>query len=346
LHHRDYETILADIRILPTSKRGLVELARFDLTYSDLSGAKHAAGPYSVMVEYVDAQAPVTGFSDGMVMKSGTMLSFARTLKRIGEVYYAGAKDLDQTNVLRNSLWQEKGDSKPTQSEYLALTSPQIAELESTYKGRIRIALDLTVAMRKDLENVRLRLDNEGFDNEIRMMEQYVAILGKELELSAGEADRIRADNEPIPTQPEQRPLADELHGLFREIALDIGTRKGVIAVSGFATAREKQPRLVAILNEMSVVELARVERLTVVERSRLEDVLAEQELALSDLMDTEKAISVGKLTAAQFILTGSVIEMQSSVVIFGRVINVQTAEVESAAQVILSKAGELATLL
>ena len=66
----------------------------------------------------------------------------------------------------------------------------------------------------------------------------------------------------------------------------------------------------------------------------------------MSDLVDTAKAIAVGKVLAARYILTGSVIEMPSSVVIFGRIVNVETSEVESAAQVIVPKSGEVKALL
>lgn len=346
LHHRDYETILAEVRIQPTEKRGRTELARFTLSYKDVSGAEHRAGPFTVTVELVGAESPVTGYSDGMVVRSGSMLRFARALKSIGEVYYAGGKELDKVNALRTSLWKAKGGASPSNAEYLELTSPEITELESAYKGRLRAAVDLTVAMKKELVNVRLRSDDQGFDDEIRMMDEYLAVFGKELELESGELARIGADTELAPRQVEKRPLTDELYSLFQEIALDIDAEKGVIAVSGFATSRGTQPRLVAILNEMGVVELAKIQRLTVVERSRLEDVLKEQQLAVSDLVDTEKAVSVGKMLAAGLILTGSVIEMPSSVVIFGRIVNVETSEVESAAQVILPKTGELATLL
>ncbi len=73
---------------------------------------------------------------------------------------------------------------------------------------------------------------------------------------------------------------------------------------------------------------------------------LKEQELALADLVDTTKAISVGKVLAAQYILTGTLIEMPNSVVIFGRVVNVETTEIESAAQVIVPKNREVRALL
>ncbi len=50
--------------------------------------------------------------------------------------------------------------------------------------------------------------------------------------------------------------------------------------------------------------------------------------------MDTSRAIEIGKFLTANYIVTGSLIEMSGSVVIFGRIINVETGEIESVAQV------------
>jgi curli biogenesis system outer membrane secretion channel CsgG len=82
------------------------------------------------------------------------------------------------------------------------------------------------------------------------------------------------------------------------------------------------------------------------VERQKIEAVLKEQELALSDLMDTSQAIQIGVLLAANYIVTGTVIEMASTVVIFGRIVNVETGEVESVAQVIVPKDADVQKLL
>ena len=71
--------------------------------------------------------------------------------------------------------------------------------------------------------------------------------------------------------------------------------------------------------------------------------VLAEQKLALSDLIDTTNAIKVGHILTVSHMLTGTVLTMPGSVVIFGRVINVETAEVESAAQVIVPRSSNVA---
>jgi len=77
-----------------------------------------------------------------------------------------------------------------------------------------------------------------------------------------------------------------------------------------------------------------------------MDAVLAEQELALSDLMDTTKAVRVGQLLSANYILTGTVVAMNRSVVIFGRIINVETSAIESAGQVIVPRNREVNSML
>ena len=94
------------------------------------------------------------------------------------------------------------------------------------------------------------------------------------------------------------------------------------------------------------MVEITKIPTLTVIERDKMDMILDEHALSLSDLMDTGKAIDVGRLLTADHMLTGTVIEMPNSVVIFGRIINVETAEIESAAQVIVPKNREVEALL
>jgi TolB-like protein len=121
---------------------------------------------------------------------------------------------------------------------------------------------------------------------------------------------------------------------------------RGTIAVSGFTTKAGTPSALLDLLNETAIVQIGRIDTLTLVEREKLDALLEEQALALSDLMDTTKAIEVGKFLAANYIVTGSVIEMAATVVIFGRIINVESGEVESVAQVIVPRNEDVNALL
>ena len=87
--------------------------------------------------------------------------------------------------------------------------------------------MDITVAMKKEAANARLRLDNEGFDDEIEILDRYIDILGAELEWEQARLTTVKGD-------------------------LEMAT----------------------------------------VEWDKLDLFLTEQELALSDLMDTENAVT------------------------------------------------------
>ena len=304
LHHRDYETILVQFRIAPLNLEGKSNLARFSLKYKDLHGNTRYKGPFYLDVSFVDVDYPVAGFSDAMVLRSGTMLHFAKVLQEIGKSYYG------------------------------------------SYGGNAQYALDLTTDIRKEILNARERLDYIGFDDEIGMLDNYLRIFSGELAKTELDRVRIVEDVEIIPPVRD-RSLHDHMENLYREMTLDLSSRKtGTIAVSGFSMKDGKTTELTALLDEMAMVEITKLQTLTVIERGRMDMILEEQALSLSDLMDTGKAIDVGRLLTADHMLTGTVIEMPNSVVIFGRIINVETAEIESAAQVIVAKNREVEALL
>jgi len=367
LHHRDYETILVRIRIPPNRIRippqririppnrlrippqririppqeiaEERELARFSLTFTNADGKPDQAGPFILKARMVTSNHPVTGFSNGKILRSGTMLHFAQSLLKIGELYYSSQEDIKKINSL--AVHSSAGKLR---SEVPA--NPEIQELEKRVTSSMKEAMSITNATKKELINTRLRLDNEGFDDEIDILNSYIRILGKELKLEQSETTRIVEDREIAPPVKE-RSLPDHLGNLFREITLNLQIEgERVLAISGFTSKKTETSQLISLLNEMAVVELAKIDTLKLVEREKLLDVLREQELALSDLMDTSKAITVGKFLSAGLILTGTVIEMSGSVIIFGRVIDVETAEIQSAAQVIVDKNADVNSLL
>jgi len=88
LHHGDYETILAHIKVHPQRFTGTMDLARFSIQYEDVYGNPQQSGPHILRANVVEAQHPVAGFTDGKILESGTMLHFAQNLKTIGELYH------------------------------------------------------------------------------------------------------------------------------------------------------------------------------------------------------------------------------------------------------------------
>ncbi|MBN1697439.1 MAG: VWA domain-containing protein [Spirochaetales bacterium] len=342
LHHRDYETMLVHVNIPPNNYKGKKDVLRFTLSYTDLGGKRKKIGPYTLASKFVTDPSPVTGFSDAMVLRSGTMMQFALELKTIGGIYYNARKEIDELNNLKNRLWSDD----MTEDQYETLTSPDIEALETKITAVMKSIFDRCLDIRKVLENVRLRLDNEGFEDEIKIMDNYISIIGKELAYDEKQVAEIR-ENAEIEVPVKDRSIEAHLSHLFDEMILGFPSGgEGVIAVSGFTSKPERPMRLLDLLNEMAIAKFSGLDTMTMVERDKLDIILEEQELAVSDLMDTTTAIRIGNFLAADFIVTGTVIEMGSSLAVFGRVINVETAEVESVAQVIVQKNSEVKKLL
>jgi hypothetical protein len=202
--------------------------------------------------------------------------------------------------------------------------------------------------LRKQLTNTRLRLGENTFDDELAVLEQYMRILGRQIGLKDPIVEQIIADEEMAPPE-KNRPLPEHLDNLFRELLLRLKEApSGNLAVCGFSMPGSETPSLLDYVNEAGAMQLAKLagSEFTVVERSRLDEVLREQELALSDLVEPGRAVRVGKILAADYLVTGTVIAMSESVVIFSRIINVETAVIESAAQVIIPRNEEVNSLL
>jgi Ca-activated chloride channel family protein len=315
LHLGDYETILVRYRLSGApAAEGLSSgderlLARFRLKARDNMGRE--LPPEEKTVNIVLSDVPADGISTGMVLYSGTMMRFAETLKEIGGLYYADRDDPDAISRLETALGQARG-------------------------------------FREEMENAKLRLDDkEAFVSEIEILNSYDEILAKEIAENGGGASIAASGNGSPPAgggisgaggaPPELETLQNRVAGLFREISLSFpGDERSVAALAPFAIRDGGEPPLLAYLNESALVALSGNPRLALVERSRLDAVRAEQRLAV--MLDADAAIQVGKLLGARYMITGQVIPMSSQVIVFGRVINVETGEILSAAQVFLDR--------
>ena len=68
--------------------------------------------------------------------------------------------------------------------------------------------------------------------------------------------------------------------------------------------------------------------RFQMIERDKLDLILNEQKLSRTELIDKGTALRLGKLVAAESIITGSIIETRTGVEIVGRMIDTETSEI------------------
>lgn len=85
----------------------------------------------------------------------------------------------------------------------------------------------------------------------------------------------------------------------------------------------------------MLTTDLETIGIFNIVERERLKDIIQEHKLQSSDLVDRNTAVTIGKLTAARYILTGSFAEMQGELRIGVQIFSVEKGMQLGAASII-----------
>jgi TolB-like protein len=113
------------------------------------------------------------------------------------------------------------------------------------------------------------------------------------------------------------------------------------VAVSTFrVSGRGVGPEYQDLLVDLYTAELSRFPAVKVVERRRLDAVLREQELALSDLVDSNTAIASGRILGSAYIVTGSLMAVADAYFVSVQVIDNTTGQVVVADDRELSKLG------
>jgi len=83
-----------------------------------------------------------------------------------------------------------------------------------------------------------------------------------------------------------------------------------------------------SIFMDLLTLALQDQQRFQLVERISLDRALEEQKLSLSQVIDRNAALTVGKMMSAQAIITGSIVKMDAGIEIVGRMIDTETSEI------------------
>jgi len=128
---------------------------------------------------------------------------------------------------------------------------------------------------------------------------------------------RDEADNEAVKTISVLREVPQALQ-LEERMSMTIMPFEHKAAVSENS----------ALYQDLLINALVNENRFRVVERNQLDVILQEQKLSQTKLFEQKTALKLGKLVAAQSVLTGSLIETRSGVEIVARLIDTETSEI------------------
>ncbi|MCL2833691.1 MAG: VWA domain-containing protein [Treponema sp.] len=339
LHSGDYETILVRYCLPLNAELSVNRFADFTVNSKNLFGKTNA--PQTKTAEVTVSENTADGISSGMVLRSGTILNFTEAIKEIGSLYYACQDDLTALSILE----QETGNQKPD-----PMRRQRINELMENILKRLEASLNLERKTRLEMEDAAIRLDNpEIFKNQTDILVKYDEILSRELIASGGSpAGKYYgldnpADNTALNMANTANTvlLGERLSALCSEISSSFpagGRYVTALAPFGIRGTEEESP-LLEFIYENAIVNFSKNPGITLVERSRLDVVRTELNLNSNNLSDTDTAIETGKLLGAGYIITGQVIPISGQVIIFARVIQVETGEILSAAQIFVDRA-------
>lgn len=336
LHHRDYETILIQVRTPEGQIPGRKELLRVKLGFSDRAGHLQTCGPYSLWVNYADSSIAASGIADPMVLKSGTMLHTAQNLEAVGFLYYSSQGKAGDVNRLNRSSWHNADIQQDDSVERVVRS--ELLEVNAMLRANRQRCLDLAEDIKKEISNARLRLGEDCFEEELVISRKYIEILGGELRLGQPVISRLLAEEEmqrQIPEEGSRKQLED----LAEEFALGLRSRaRGRIAFFGFTTGDGASTSLQRRAEGIARSRLAELPGFDIMAGRDIEETLARLEIPRQNLLDNEVALKVGDALDADYLLVGRIVEMSASVVVFGKLLDSRSGAVISVAQTILDR--------
>jgi len=337
LHHRDYETIVAQVRLPPRSRTGSIDVAAFSLEYEDKEGTSHREGPYLATMEYADSLIATGGISDPVVLKSGTMLHTALGLKSIGVLYYSCSADSAKQSQLNPLVWHNTNAEQETPID--KAVAQEQAELPASVRAKKQRCFDVAVSLKKEIQNTRLRLDEDCFENELTITEKYIEILGRELSLGDIVVARMLKERE-LETEGVSEDTRAVLQDLVQELVVPLD-RKGwrKVAFFGFTPQKEGPSPIKGVVDDLARSSLGDLSGLRLIRQASLDRAVRDLELTYADLIDNDAALRSGREVDADYVVSGTILDMPGSTIVFGKVLDAASGNVASVAQVVLPKA-------
>jgi hypothetical protein len=292
--------------------------------------------PISLSVDYTDSSIAAGGISDPTVLKAGTMLHTAQGLEAIGFLYYQSQKIAQGMTRINKSSWHALDVSQEGRTE-TAVASEKRETTEAIRANKQR-CLDLAEALKKEINNTHLRLDEEIFPEELAIVRKYIEVLGRELNLDASVISRMLADEE-IQAREISGGAHKQLTDLIEELTLGLeGLPAGSIAFFGFSSGEGRVTSLQITADRIAHTRLAELRDFRFIGEPAVSQALSKLEVSPQSLLDNTIALKVGTALNADYLLVGRIVEMSSSIVVFGKLLDRRSGAVRSVAQALLAK--------
>lgn len=130
-----------------------------------------------------------------------------------------------------------------------------------------------------------------------------------------------------------------QINNLCKQIVDNTNSEaKLMVAITEFQSQGKISDDFSKIITDEITAKLFRTKKFEMFDRSQLSKVASEQKLILQNLNNDEDIKNIGRITGANAILTGSITEFETSIIIHSKLIGVANSNVISIATVTISK--------
>ncbi len=314
LHHSDYETIVVEAVLQPPSLAKNYKVAEFRLSYTDLSGKRITEAPRIIHLIYDPEIPEAQKLVSPYVLKSGTMLSFARTLIAIYRSYQHAADYREYLSREGNIDYNMVNRPRP---DFPGLNIMK-SEGNDAWRFNMEHALDLVLACRDRLRNAERRLGEPLFQDEQKILSFYVDIIGQQLVLNQ---EQIAAYNEGALRIPaEDNALEQETESFTSELLQNIPAGSGIlfpgVILQGKGDSAAVQESVYTVLNNAGLKVMGAV-----------------ADTVPRDYLDNTAALMAGKSSGAAYVLQVILVPGNGRHILYGKVLDSNSGKIVSSGQ-------------
>ncbi len=340
VHFRDYETIM--VRVLtPDTRSGTRPFATFKTRYIDREGRTIVAPQKTLHLIFSDNVVQALYPTDRRVLLGGTILDIALGLKDIGTLFYSMETEQKRAAALRTADWLLRDTG--TGEQFTALVSRETVELTQSQQHKIRRCLDITIALKHVVENVHLRLDTDIFESELNILNAYTKTLSSRLRISESVLEAMNMDaGVGLTAKTGGFDLA--IQAMAGELVAAMGIAPHGVVFSGFTSRTEGFDRIIERIDRVFAASMPQT--VVKIAAADLSVALSEYDVKETDLFDTEISRGIGESLGADLLVSGYLVPLSDSLIVFVRLIEVETGTVLSATQTVLNLTPELLELV
>ena len=339
VHNGDYETALARVFTPATEAGSELLLATVRTNYSTVDGESARSDPQRIVVAASGSADPLSGASTYRVVSGSAMLEFAEALQQIGTLYYQTVEPALRAAEAERAA---SAQSAPAEAEADSTTDEEPEpQAPPTAIAGVEESLGIAREARANIMAASRRVDGIDLTDEITILDNYMVTLGRLISMDEV-ALSVYSNDDSLAVRAPERSTIDHLSNLFDELSAHLGDQAMSIAVAPFhIRTNVSYPQAFndgvrAYVQQVSTARLAAGR--TLVDTDRIETELSGLGSGYEDLRDTVVAIEVARSLGTDAIVTGTLVELESSFVIFARAVMSGSEEVLAAAQVTLNK--------